>query len=949
MVDSSYRGDKWDAFYSQLPLSLVNHLNGNAIYNVSSIVLNKIVGQLEREANTTGNAIPYDYRIGQMVEEAKHGEQTVFPDFNLPRPNQTALIAFLKDQPLDALIKETRLIGNYAATNMIPEFFNEDEFIVHGAKMYSSWDGVKMGEITLLVSDWAGDDHRTLSSLVKLPHPFDQVVLMVPGGADVEAPPSLKTPLKVVNREPGQDSSFDVCSARISTPWFMITDKLHRFKPSFRLMATEEGKVVTSYAGPKESDCLEDFVCSSEFGMAEELQKDTARVFRNNDFVFHSSHLTEYCNLWTQQFTVEDSPGATSFVAFLEAKGIADGLYHFVDRVKYGSRDAFTLLVDDTMIHGRILQQTNVTNSTCTIQVIEPDCLANGCEWRNEFGNCRDLTNSTCTIQATQADCLANACEWRDKFGNCRDVSSLSPTTPSALPSMSNGPSTSPTASGSFLATVAPSLQPTVGESRAPSTSPSLVSSTVPTLQPSSTESPSPSKSPSLVPSMVLSLQPSIADSSAPSKFPSLAPSTVPTLQPSSTESPSPSKFSSLVPSAVLSPPPSAESSAPSNSPSLAAPAVPLPLPSATASSAPSKALPLVPSTIPTLQSSTSESPSPSKDPSLVPQTAPSLSPSATESSDPTNSAVIVDLPRFAVVLDGPVENTEALTETLAEYLESFIQDAGFDSLQSIDLVLVNRTSQFLQEGAHYEFTGIASFGTQDAPVDTVKATDLEALADQVKAATVEALDDSLGLQLALESNEQIGDVTYSHPLYIDPYSSEPTSAPTFLPSLGPSQDTAHSCCTIQTTKVACLAKDCEWRNLLETCHDLIDSEETDEGILPNTIGQVAPLSDGVPPRSPAVLAFIVIGIFVGSIAILALSVWAAKRFVGNRNVDPVQEEDEEDMLADIRGQDALSRSTPENVPPMSAFLSDPPDGYHYEEHFESVYLTQDGSVVELE
>jgi hypothetical protein len=89
------------------------------MYNVSNPVLEEIVKQLESEATTTGNAIPYDYRIGQMLEEAKSYIPTIFPSFDLPRPEQNHILEFLRTQPLDVLIKETKLIGNYAATNVV--------------------------------------------------------------------------------------------------------------------------------------------------------------------------------------------------------------------------------------------------------------------------------------------------------------------------------------------------------------------------------------------------------------------------------------------------------------------------------------------------------------------------------------------------------------------------------------------------------------------------------------------------------------------------------------------------------------------------------------------------------------------------------------------------------------------------------------------------------------
>lgn len=59
---SQYDGDKWDVFYEKIPISLLHHTNGNAIYNTSHPLLERLVGQLEVEAPCPYNSIPYDYR-----------------------------------------------------------------------------------------------------------------------------------------------------------------------------------------------------------------------------------------------------------------------------------------------------------------------------------------------------------------------------------------------------------------------------------------------------------------------------------------------------------------------------------------------------------------------------------------------------------------------------------------------------------------------------------------------------------------------------------------------------------------------------------------------------------------------------------------------------------------------------------------------------------------------
>jgi len=73
VLGAQYDGDKWDAFYEDIPISLLHHTNGNGIYNVSHPLLERLTGQLEVEAPCPYNSIPYDYRMSQMWVEGTLG------------------------------------------------------------------------------------------------------------------------------------------------------------------------------------------------------------------------------------------------------------------------------------------------------------------------------------------------------------------------------------------------------------------------------------------------------------------------------------------------------------------------------------------------------------------------------------------------------------------------------------------------------------------------------------------------------------------------------------------------------------------------------------------------------------------------------------------------------------------------------------------------------------
>ena len=155
---SKYSGDKWDSFYDQLPLSLVSHINGNAIYNISHPLLTILVNRLEEEANTPYNAIPYDYRISQIMVETETGIIPEIPEkiWNEQKENGwekylkpieifvDSVEKFIPENPL----KETKLIANYAATYVLSSHIG-NEVIIHGATVHEEWNRAKEVRVIL--------------------------------------------------------------------------------------------------------------------------------------------------------------------------------------------------------------------------------------------------------------------------------------------------------------------------------------------------------------------------------------------------------------------------------------------------------------------------------------------------------------------------------------------------------------------------------------------------------------------------------------------------------------------------------------------------------------------------------------------------------------------------------------------------------------------------------
>mmetsp|Transcript_26422 Transcript_26422/g.55787 ORF Transcript_26422/g.55787 Transcript_26422/m.55787 type:complete len:542 (-) Transcript_26422:97-1722(-) len=123
MLGSKYNGKRWDRWGKHMPLSVLHHINGNAVYNLTDPLLLNMVSEFESEHNTIFNAIPFDLRLSQMVLEGASGEPSPFVfnrnTFHRDLPNKTG--KFIRwwrdyvrhhDSPKYAPMKESRIMSN---------------------------------------------------------------------------------------------------------------------------------------------------------------------------------------------------------------------------------------------------------------------------------------------------------------------------------------------------------------------------------------------------------------------------------------------------------------------------------------------------------------------------------------------------------------------------------------------------------------------------------------------------------------------------------------------------------------------------------------------------------------------------------------------------------------------------------------------------------------------
>ena len=156
ILGSKYDGRMWESFRTSLPLALQHHINGNALYNLSHPLLEEILNQLQEESDLPLHAVPYDYRISQILVEGMMG---VLPDLPWPivdewsketgrkMKSNTKKFQHLWKKYVKSdqrVIKESKVITNYAGSTLLPDqIAREKASLIHGASYYTPLNKTK--------------------------------------------------------------------------------------------------------------------------------------------------------------------------------------------------------------------------------------------------------------------------------------------------------------------------------------------------------------------------------------------------------------------------------------------------------------------------------------------------------------------------------------------------------------------------------------------------------------------------------------------------------------------------------------------------------------------------------------------------------------------------------------------------------------------------------------
>lgn len=158
MLGSKYAGVAWDGFRSSLPIALQHHLNGNAVYNLQHPLMKFLLKQLWEERETIYNAVPYDYRISQILVQGFLGEGPELPKQIMSKEDLALELRDNKDRMRkfkqmwetygivngEAVMRESKVIQNFVGSPLLPRQLKTiGASLVHGAVFYCGWEDFK--------------------------------------------------------------------------------------------------------------------------------------------------------------------------------------------------------------------------------------------------------------------------------------------------------------------------------------------------------------------------------------------------------------------------------------------------------------------------------------------------------------------------------------------------------------------------------------------------------------------------------------------------------------------------------------------------------------------------------------------------------------------------------------------------------------------------------------
>ncbi|CAE7245212.1 unnamed protein product [Symbiodinium natans] len=411
---SQYLGDKWDLFKSMMPTYLVDHINGNAMYNLKHPWTKAVYDAFHSMGGgTMMEEMAFDVAFAMITMDAMSGSSSQFA------AAWTAANGDSQTYNWDSM-----LVGNYANT-LLNTSFEFPTYIRHGSSK-NLFETVEDDEVTLGVAMF--DYQGILKATVPTHHPFKKILALTyyPQPDMTETIEGSNGNVTMETATATRNAYYHLCetASLVKTKWFALTDNYHIIKAPVSVLMETEDKPVLPYVLRNSKYCGERPNCEASMEQAETLFSITLNYHHDKyEVLYKTEDAKKFCEAWDLATTSQSwsdcslafGPTGDDYIAWK----ISDPNYNITneftpkDKTRYGWR-AWTSLWNPAPVDSRDCSTTLYSPkeyletlgniSKCAVSYVEDESGCAGdasCMWKPMFesGVCiqdpRSVTTST--------------------------------------------------------------------------------------------------------------------------------------------------------------------------------------------------------------------------------------------------------------------------------------------------------------------------------------------------------------------------------------------------------------------------------------------------------------------------------------------------------------------------------------------------------------------------
>ena len=286
---SQYLGDKWDLFKSMMPKYLVEHINGNAMYNLKHPWTKAVYDAFRSmDDGSMMEEMAFDVAFAMITMDAMSGNSSEYAAAWAAAGGNSQTYNW-----------DSMLVGNYADT-LLNSSFEFPTYIRHGSSK-NLFENLEDEHVTLGVAMFDHQGH--FKDTVPTHHPFKKILTLTyfPQPNMTE---TVQTPVgnvTMTTQAATAEPFYHLCETAklVDTKWFALTDNYHIIKAPVSVLMDADDKPVLPYVLRNSKYCGERPNCEASMLQAEGLFSITLNYHHDKyEVLYKTEDAKKFCDAW---------------------------------------------------------------------------------------------------------------------------------------------------------------------------------------------------------------------------------------------------------------------------------------------------------------------------------------------------------------------------------------------------------------------------------------------------------------------------------------------------------------------------------------------------------------------------------------------------------------------------------------------------------------------------